>query len=421
MSKRMHSIVIVSTVARARWPMASCLESAPCLCMLANRPPGRYFTPMRFLVPFLIASLVMSWESIRAADPLVFISAFASGEKGAIHAFQFDAKTGELKPLHRTTDLQNPFFMAVSPDKRFLYATDAEKFGGKEDERVAAYAIEGRSGQLKRLNEQSTRGRASCFLGMDATGKTLVVANYSSGSVASLSVKADGSLGEAVSFVQHTGSGLNPHRQKGPNAHSLVISPDNRFALAADLGIDKIMIYSLDAVAATLIPNKEQHFLTVRPGSGPRHMVFHPNGKVLFVVNELSNSVTSFDYEAGTGKLSSLQAILTLPSDYTGKSACADLKITPDGRFLYATNRGHDSIASYGIADNGLLTTLKIQPSQGKGPQNLLITPDGHWLLCANMPGNSVAVFQIDSVTGSLKTVGEPVTMPMPSCIRLVE
>ena len=373
---------------------------------------------MRPLILFSLLSMLIRTTTARADDPLVFISAFASGDKGAIHAFQFDTTNGALKPLHRTTDIRNPFFIAISPDRHFLFAIDAEKFGGTENEFVAAYAIEGRTGALKRLNQQSTHGRASCYLDVDATGKTVVVANYSSGSVAALSVQKDGSLGEAASFVQHSGSGFDPARQKGPNAHSIVISPDNRFALAADLGIDKILIYRLDAATAKLTSNEAQPFAKMPPGSGPRHLTFHPNGKRVYVISELKNTVTFFDYTADSGTLTERQTISTLPADFTGKSFCADLKITPDGRFLYGTNRGHDSIAAYRIADDGRLSLITIQPSLGKGPQNLLITPDGQWLLCANMPGNSVVVFRIDPKTGDLKAAGEPVAMPMPSCIR---
>ena len=285
-------------------------------------------------------------------------------------------------------------------------------------EYVAAYAIEGRDGNLKRLNEQSARGTASCYLDVDATGKTVVVANYSSGSVAALPVGKDGGLGDAASFLQHEGSSVDLKRQTGPNAHSIVISPDNGFALAADLGIDKILIYQLDVKTAKLTPNTAQPFVKLQPGSGPRHITFHPNGERVYVINELKNTVTDFDYTAGSGTLKERQTISTLPADYEGKSYTADLKITPDGQFLYGTNRGHDSIAIYRIAGDGALTLLGIEPSLGAGPQNLLITPDGRWLLCANMPGNSVVVFQINAQTGGIKVAGEPVVMPMPSCIR---
>jgi len=363
----------------------------------------------------------MAAVTLSAAEPLVFISAFASGDKAGIHAFRFDSKTGALQPLHRTTDIQNPFFLAVSPDQRFLYAINAEKFGGEDDEFVAAYALEGRTGRLKKLNQQSARGTASCYLDVDATGKTVVVANYASGSVASLPVKEDGSLGAAASFIQHSGSSIDPQRQQGPNAHSIVISPDNRFALAADLGIDKILIYQLAAATAKLTPNAAQPFVKMQPGSGPRHISFHPNGRHVYVINELANTVTCFDYTTASGMLTELQTISTLPVGFTGKSYTADLKITPDGKFLYGTNRGHDSIASYRIGDDGRLTLLSIDPSLGKGPQNLLITPDGRWLLCANMPGNSVVVFRIDATSGKITATGTPVEMPMPSCIRWVK
>ncbi len=359
--------------------------------------------------------------SLVAMEPLVFISAFASGDKAGIHAFRFDSKTGALQLLHRTTDIQNPFFLAVSPDQRFLYAINAEKFGGAEDEFVAAYTLEGRTGQLKRLNQQSARGTASCYLSVDATGKAVLVANYASGSVASLPVQKDGSLGEASSFVQHSGSGADPQRQKGPNAHSIVISPDNHFALAADLGIDKIMIYRLDAATAKLTLNEVQPFAKMQPGSGPRHITFHPNGRHVYVINELANTVTCFDYVTASGTLTERQTISTLPTGFAGKSYTADLKITPDGKFLYGTNRGHDSIASYSISDDGRLTLISIEPSLGKGPQNLLITPDGEWLLCANMPENSVVVFRIDATSGKITATGTPVEMPMPSCIRWVK
>lgn len=372
---------------------------------------------MRNLLPLLIATVLHS-TAARADEPLVFISAFASGEKAGIHAFQFDTKSGALRPLHRTADIQNPFFLAISADGKFLYSVDAKKFGGKEDEDVAAFAIEGRTGQLRRLNKQSSRGTASCYLDVDATGKTVTVANYSTGSVAALPVQKDGSLGEAASFVQHTGTGADPARQKGPNAHSIVVSPDNRFALAADLGIDKILIYKLDAAAAKLTPNEAQPFVQMQPGSGPRHITFHPSGKRVYVINEIKNTVTFLEYAADAGTLTERQTISTLPADFTGKSYGADLKITPDGNFLYGTNRGHDSIAAYRMADDGTLTLLAIHPSLGKGPQNLLITPDGQWLLCANMPGNGVVVFRIDPKTGGLTATGDPIEMPMPSCIR---
>ncbi len=375
-------------------------------------------------LPLLLLIMVgaMSSNAIHDANaegPLVFISAFAAGDDGAIHAFRLDPDTGRLDSVHRTSDVEHPFFMAVSSDGRFLYSIHTTAFGGEEHEEVAAYEIDGRSGRLKFLNRQSARGSASCYLEVDATGKTVLVANYSSGSVAALPVRDDGSLGAAASFIQHAGSSVDPERQTGPFAHCIIGSPDNRFAYAADLGLDKILNYRLDADTAELSPN-EQPFIKTPPGAGPRHLTFHPTGRHLYAINELKNSVTVFDHLAESGVLVERQTISTLPEDYDGTSYCADVKITPDGRFLYGTNRGHDSIAAYAVGAGGRLTLLAIDPSLGKGPQNLAITPDGRLLLCANMPGDNVVVFRIDPQTGGLKPVGQPVTMPRPSCIMLL-
>lgn len=367
----------------------------------------------------LTVGVLLAKPAAAAEAPVVFVTSFAGGEKGAINAYRLETATGSLKPLHRTPGVEHPFFIAVSKDRRFLYSIHAKTFGGKEPEQVAAYALEGRTGRMTLLNRQSTRGTASCYLDVDATGKTVFVANYTTGNVASFPVRADGSLGEAASFFQHAGSSVDLPRQKGPNAHAFVVSPDNRFALAADLGIDQVLSYRLDAATAKLTPNQPP-FTKAPPGAGPRHLTFHPNGKHVYVINELKNSVTRFDYAVATGTLTERETISTLPKEFTGRSYCADLKITPDGKFLYGTNRGHDSIAAYRIGDDGRLTLLGIEPSLGKGPQNLLITGGGELLLCANMPGNNLAVFRIDAATGGLKSAGEPLAVTSPSCIRLL-
>ena len=372
------------------------------------------------LIPILVVAMLSHTIQITNADePLVFVSSFAAGEKGAINAYQLEPTTGALKPVHRTGDVENPFFLAVSHDQKFLYSIHAKTFGGKEPEQVAAYAIEGRTGRLKLLNRQSTRGTASCYLDVDSTGKSVLVANYSTGNIASLPVREDGSLGEAASFFQHSGSSVDPARQKGPYAHCIVVSPDNRFALAADLGLDQVLSYRLDASTAKLSPNTPP-FVKMPPGAGPRHLTFHPNGRHVYVINELKSSVTLFDYVAESGTLIERQTISTLPTDFADTSHFADLKITPNGQFLYGTNRGHDSIAAYRIGDDGRLTLIGIELSLGKGPQNLLIAPGGELLLCANMPGNNVAVFRIDPLTGGLTSAGQPISIPSPSCIRVV-
>ncbi|MDA1055462.1 MAG: lactonase family protein [Planctomycetota bacterium] len=373
---------------------------------------------LRCAIAIALSLMLIATHRVSADEPLVFISAFAAGDEGAIHAYQLDLATGQLKQVHSTTDVEHPFFLALSPDNKFLYSIHAKTFGGKENEEVAAYELVGDTGQLKLLNRQSALGTAACYLDVDATGKTVVVANYSTGSVASLPVRTDGSLGEAATFIQHKGASINPARQEGPHAHCIVVSPDNRFVYAADLGLDQVLGYRLDVSTSKLSPNAPP-FVKTPPGAGPRHLTFHPDGEHVYVINELTNSATLFDYDAESGKLTERQTISTLPKDFEGTSHCADLKITPDGRFLYGTNRGHDSIAVYEIGAAGRLTLLGIEPSLGKGPQNLAITAGGELLLCANMPGNNVAVFRIDPTTGGLKSLGEPVSTTSPSCIMI--
>lgn len=364
-------------------------------------------------------AMIVSTLAARAENPLVFVTSFAPGDKGGIQAYELDGKTGALKPAKLTTGVENPFFLALAPDGKRLYSIHAKQFSGKEDEHVAAFDIVGRTGELKLLNRASSKGLASCYLEVDKTGKAVLVANYTSGSVASLPVKADGSLGEAASFHKHTGSSVDPKRQKEPHAHSIIVSPDNKYAYAADLGLDQVLCYKLDPIEAKLTPNSPP-FAKTPAGAGPRHVTFHPNGKRLYAINEIGNTVTVFDYDAATGTLTEKQTIPTLPKDFTGKSFTADVKITPDGKYLYGTNRGHDSIAAYRIEDDGKLSLIAIEPSLGKGPQNLAITKDGQWLICANMPGKNVAVFQIDGATGKLKPTGEPVAQLSPSCIMIL-
>lgn len=367
----------------------------------------------------LAASMLLLGGGPMVADELLmFVSAFAPGEQGAIHAYRIDSETARWELLERCTDVEHPFFLALSPDGRNLYAIHAPRtFGGRDDEYVAAFEILDQRGRLQLLNRQSTRGTASCYLDVDATGRAVVVANYNTGSVAALPRLADGSLGAITSFVQHQGHSVNPRRQEGPHAHCAVISPDNRLMLAADLGIDKVQIYQLDAARAELTPHL-QPFVRTPPGTGPRHLAFHPTAPNLYVINELAGSITRFSCLPEDGLLVERETVPTLPADFDGDNLCADVKITPDGRFLYGTNRGHDSIAAYRIEADGQLTQLAILPSGGAGPQNLAITPDGRLLLCANMPGDSVTIFQIDADDGTLTPVGEPIPLPSPSCIR---
>lgn len=370
---------------------------------------------------WLAACLMMTSASPAADDsgPLVFISEFAAGDGGGVRVCRLDPEAGQLQPVRRVGGMEHPFFLALSPNRQFLYAIHAPgKFGGEQAEFVSAYRVDGQSGELQLINRASARGTAACYLDVDPSGKSVLVANYMSGSVAALPVHDDGALGEPTAFVQHTGSSVRADRQAAAHAHCIVVSPDGRYALAADLGLDQVLVYRLDGAAATLQPARPA-FVRTPPGAGPRHLTFHPDGQRVYVINELSNSVTLFDYDSEDGALAERQTISTVPADFQGTSYCADVKLTPNGRFLYGTNRGHDSLAVYRVADDGSLTLVEIVPSHGQGPQNLAITSDGRWLLCANMPGNNVAVFRIDPQSGRLQLQGQPLETRSPSCIRL--
>lgn len=369
---------------------------------------------------WMLLMTVTALPTARAEEALLFISNFTGGEAGGIQAARLDLASGTLQFGPKTGGVPNPFFLALSPDRKFLYSIYARQFGSAETEELAAFELQGSTGQLRLLNRQTTRGSASCYVDVDRTGRVAVVANYTTGNLVSLPIRPDGQLGDVATFIQHTGSSVNPGRQKAPYAHCSVISPDNRLVLVADLGLDKVLIYRLDPQTARLTPHAVQPFVRLPPGAGPRHLTFHPNGQRVYVINELANSVTLFDYHAEPGLLVEQQTISTLPEGYTEVTHCADLKITPNGRFLYGTNRGHDSIAAYRLADDGRLTLVEIEPSRGKGPQNLLITPRGDLLVCANMPGNNVSVFRIDQQSGALTPVGQPVETTSPSCLMLV-
>lgn len=365
--------------------------------------------------------LVLSWSSdmVQGESPLVIVSSFAGEDQGGLTAYHLDVDAGQLELLQRSGDIPNPFFFDITPDGRYLYSVHAERFSGGDDNQLAAFRLERSSGALQLLGRRTTRGTASCFVEVVPGGRSVLVANYSSGSVVSLAIDDAGKLSPPVSFVQHTGSSVNVSRQNAPHAHCFVTSPDGRFAYAADLGIDQIVCYRLDSTSGELAAN-QQPFVRTPPGAGPRHLTFHPDGTKLYVINELANSITHFDFDPSTGFLVERQTISTLPEDFAETSHCADLKITPDGKFLYGTNRGHDSIAAYAIGEDGALERLEIQPSLGKGPQNLAITADGRLLLCANMPGDNLVVFRIDPASGLLEPLGEPLPITSPSCLRIL-
>jgi 6-phosphogluconolactonase len=353
---------------------------------------------------------------------LVLVSMFAAGEAGGIQAFHLDA-AGTLAPAATTRGCPNSFFLTVSPDRRTVYALAAGAFGKPDTEEVVAWRLAGRDGRLEPLGRRPARGAATCFVAPDPTGRTLLLAHYTGGTVATLPLAADGGLAGDPVVVRHAGSGPDRARQEGPHPHAIVAAPrapgGPQFVYAADLGCDAIVAYRLDEATGALVA-ADPPLVRSRPGAGPRHLAFHPDGHRLYTINELDNTIACHDFDATTGRFVERQVVPTLPEGFRGASKTADVKLTPDGRFLYGTNRGHDSIAVFRVNADGALEPVEIVSSRGRGPQNLAITPDGSLLLCASMPGDGIAVFRIDRETGRLTAVGEPVPVASPSCIAIV-
>lgn len=354
---------------------------------------------------------------------LVFVTKFAADQAGGIQAFHLDPAKGTLAPAAVTRGCPNGFFLALSPDRRTLYSLTAKKFGDADTEEVIAWRIADNAGTLEPLGRRPANGPVTCYTATDPSGRALLIAHYNGATVAVLPLAADGSLAGDPVALRHEGKGADPSRQEAPHPHSIVPAPAAegrpQFVYTADLGADAIFAYRLDAAAGRLVAN-DPPLVKTKPGAGPRHLAFHPDGRRLYAINELDNTVATYDFDPATGRLVERQVISTLPPDFNGKTHTADLTITPDGRFLYGTNRGHDSIAAFQVAPDGLLTLVQIVPSRGRGPQNLAITPAGDLLLCANMPGDNLAVFRINRETGRLALVGEPVTVKMPSCVAIV-
>jgi 6-phosphogluconolactonase len=338
-----------------------------------------------------------------------------------IYAYRFDPAKGQLTSIGVAAETTDPSFLAVHPNGKYLYAVnEIGNFNGDVSGAVSAFAIDAKTGSLKFLNQVPTRGAGPCYVSLDKTGSFVLVANYDSGSIASFPAHFDGTLGTASGFVQHSGSGPNKERQEGPHAHWIGTSPDNRFALAVDLGLDEVIVYNFNANTGIFTPLLSG-FAKVKPGSGPRHLAFHPDGKFAYVLSEIASTVTVFSYKAKTGAFSPLQTISTLPNDYSGKNDAAEIAVYPSGKFLYTSNRGHDSIAVFGIdPKKGTLRSLGQVLTGGKTPRHFAIDPTGAYLLAENQESNNVVVFHIDPATGSLTPTGQTIQVPSPVCITFV-
>jgi 6-phosphogluconolactonase len=350
----------------------------------------------------------------------VYVGTYTGKSKG-IYLGKLDLQSGELTLIGVAAKTTNPSFLAAHPTHSFLYAVnEADSVPGFKSGTVSAFALDPQTGALTFLNQQSSRGMSPTHLVVDASGKNVLAANYNSGSVAVLPIEAGGSLGVATGFAQHHGSSVNKSRQAGPHAHCVALAPDNRFAFVADLGLDQVLIYQFDPVAGTLTPNAPP-FAAVAPGSGARHLAFHPDGHTAYVINELFSTITTFGYDAATGALQPVQTISTLPDGYKKANAAAEVRVHPSGKFLYASNRGPDSIAVFAIDPaTGLLSLIGHQPTGGKTPRSFSIDPTGAYLLAANQDSDTITLFRIDPQTGLLAPIGHPLAVPTPVCVELL-
>ena len=351
----------------------------------------------------------------------IYIGTYSRGEGGGIYRAVLDATNGTLGEPELAAETPNPSFLAIHPNRKFLYAIgEASVIDGKPEGGVVAFAIDRETGNLTRLNAQSSGGRGPCHLMVDNAGRNVLVANYGGGSAAVLPIAPDGRLQPASSLVQHEGSSVDPRRQTAPHAHSINLDPANRFAFVADLGLDQVVIYQFSSEAGTLTPHAPP-FAKVAPGAGPRHFAFHPTGRFAYVINELDSTLTAFTYDAQQGRLTTLQTVSTLPAGFEGSNTTAEVVVHPSGNFVYGSNRGHDSLACYRIdPQTGKLALVGHTPTGGETPRNFAIDPAGRFVLAENQPSNSVVVFRVDPETGALAPTGSQITVPAPVCIRMM-
>ncbi|HMD71423.1 MAG TPA: lactonase family protein [Bryobacteraceae bacterium] len=345
-------------------------------------------------------------------DWIAFIGTYTRTTSKGIYAWRFQPATGKLTSLGLAAETSNPTFLAVAPNQRFLYAANEDKVGT-----ISAFAIDAANGQLKLLNSVPSRGSGPCHVAVAPSGKWVFAANYNSGSAAVFPVHEDGTLGEATAFVQHAGSSVNAQRQSGPHAHSANLSPDGRWLFVADLGLDQILTYRLDAVKGAISAG-DPPFTKIAPGSGPRHMAFGKDGRFAYAISEMLSTVTVFRYDSAGGTLQELQTAQVTPEGYTGQKSSAEIAVDPSGKFLYASNRGDSTIAVFRIdGDKGTLTLVERVSTQGKTPRNFAIDPSGAFLFAANQDSGNVVEFKIDAATGRLTPAGNVLELGSPVCV----
>ena len=346
----------------------------------------------------------------------LFIGTYTGGPSKGIYTYELNTADGSLQQIGLAAETPSPSFLAIHPNNQFLYAVnELDNYQGEKAGAVTAFKIEGT--KLTKLNEASSRGAHPCHIIVDKAGQNILLANYTGGNIATYAISADGKLADkATTFIQHTGSGVDPQRQKEPHAHSINLDAANRLAFVCDLGLDKVMLYDYERGAL-----KPHHpaFAMVKPGGGPRHFAFSPDGKRAYVNHEMTGHITGFNYDSGKGTLTEFQTISTLPGGNPVRgNSTAEIQVHPSGKFVYCSNRGHNSIAVYTVGTDGKLTYVENESTRGKTPRNFGIDPSGKFLIAANQDSDTLAVFKINPTTGALDPIGEPVAAPKPVCVK---
>ncbi|GAC1410361.1 MAG: lactonase family protein [Gemmatimonadaceae bacterium] len=365
------------------------------------------------------SEILTSREGSQLDGELLYVGTYTNdGRRDGIYLVHVDRRSGTLKQIGSVDGGANPSFLAIHPNGRVLYAAnEVESYHGRATGAVSAFAIARGTGTLTRVDEQPSEGSAPCFVSVDRSGRVVLVANYVGGTVALLPIQSDGALAPTTSVVKHTGSGPNADRQSEPHAHCIVADPSNRFALAADLGADRVFVYRLDLDRKSL-RHMESGDAIMRAGAGPRHIAFHPTLPVVFVSNELDSTVATLRFDAERGMLSPLDTRSTVPPGWTGTNYPADIHVAPSGRTLYVSNRGHNSIAVFSVAATGALTLDQAVSTDGDWPRNFCLDPTGRWLLAANQRSDSIVVFGRDQKSGKLTPTRQRIALPSPVCLR---
>jgi len=376
---------------------------------------------LKCLFTLLVVGASGTFAMVAAArtERMIYIGTYTGPESKGIYAFTFDDASGALTPVGLVAETPNPSFLTASANGGVVFAVnEVGSFGGEKSGSVTSFRVDAATHKLTPINTVSSRGADPCHLMLDATGRFLAVANYSGGTFAIFPVAADGRISPASTVLTNRGSGPNRQRQDAPHAHMVLFDATNHFLYGADLGVDRVHVYKFDPAtgATTQAPSA-----AVAAGAGPRHLVLHPNGRSAFVINELASTISTFARNATTGALTLNSTVSTLPNGFSGASTTAEIAIHPNGKFLYGSNRGHDSIAVYSVGANGELKLVEIESTRGKTPRNFAIDPGGRWLIAANQETNTLAVFRIDQSTGALAPTGGLSTVPAPVSVLFMK